>query len=204
MTDKTPPVDYSKFSDKNHTPEQIKKVNEKLVHITGFSMKQLAGLRKRFDALDVGKKGYLLQSDFMEIRGLRINPVADRITRLFVAHGATNFETFVKTLAVFIPSKQVPPVGEKHAINSNMQKVKMLFRMYDVSHDKRINMEELNKMLRIMMGASISANTVSAIAYRTMLDTDTTGTNLINFKDFKKVLRPDDVGRRMTFNFNHW
>ena len=27
------------------------------------------------------------QSDFMEIRGLRINPVADRITRLFVAHG---------------------------------------------------------------------------------------------------------------------
>ena len=43
------------------------------------------------------------------------------------AFRATNFETFVKTLAVFIPSKQVPPVGEKHAINSNMQKVKSEF-----------------------------------------------------------------------------
>lgn len=27
------------------------------------------------------------QSDFMEIRGLRINPVADRIIKLFIAHG---------------------------------------------------------------------------------------------------------------------
>merc|ERR1712183_685598 len=181
MTEKNLPIDYSVFSNKNQTPDEIKKVNEKLVHLTGFSIKQLGSLRKRFDALDVGKKGYLMQSDFMSIHGLRINPVADRIIRLFTAHGATNFETFVKTLAVFIPSKKIPPVGEKHAINSEMAKVKMLFRMYDISHDKRINMEELNKMLRIM------------------LDTDTTGTNLINFKDFKKVLRPDDVGRRMTF-----
>ena len=30
-----PPIDYSIFSDKNYTPEQISRVNDKLLHITG-------------------------------------------------------------------------------------------------------------------------------------------------------------------------
>jgi Ca2+-binding EF-hand superfamily protein len=87
---------------------------------TAVSQHELEGLYKRFRSLDRGRKGYISAEEFLAIPELSINPLAQRLVRLFEA---VNYKEFVKLLAPFSPRA---PRDEK---------VAAMFRVYDVDGD---------------------------------------------------------------------
>lgn len=194
------------FKPRQLSPNEEAEEYKAILHETGFEAHTVERLRLRFKELDSAKKGYLTTEDFNRIGGLKVNPIGDRLIALFTRNqGGCEFNQFVRTLAVFLNPYVIPPVGERHAGNSNLMKIKTLFRMYDSSGDKQIGMKELNHMLRSMVGSKIGEDTITAIAYRTMIDTNTITKDLeIQFKDFKRMLQPEDVGARMTYGFHYW
>lgn len=81
---------------------------------------EVESLYKRFRALDRGRKGYISADEFLNIPELSINPVAQRLVRLFEC---VNFRDFAKLLAAF------------SARASREDKLAFMFSMYDVDGD---------------------------------------------------------------------
>lgn len=75
---------------------------------------------RRFLALDRGSKGYITSDEFLSIPELSINPIAQRLVRLF---HCVNFKEFVKLLSSFSDRA------------TRDQKIESIFYVYDVDGD---------------------------------------------------------------------
>lgn len=62
------------------------------------TQQEVEALYSRFRALDRGRKGYITADEFLAIPELSINPLAQRLARLFES---VNFKEFVRLLAPF-------------------------------------------------------------------------------------------------------
>jgi serine/threonine-protein phosphatase 2B regulatory subunit len=81
---------------------------------------ELEALYKRFRSLDRGRKGYITAEEFLSIPELSINPLAQRLVRVF---DSVNYKQFVKLLSAF----------SKHATKD--AKLEFMFHVYDVDGD---------------------------------------------------------------------
>jgi hypothetical protein len=81
---------------------------------------QIEVLYRRFRSLDRARKGFISAEEFLGIPELSINPLAQRLVRMFES---VNFREFVKVLSAFSPKA------------SRADKITFMFQVYDVDGD---------------------------------------------------------------------
>lgn len=189
-------------------PQQINQLSEE----TGFTKNQIIRLYSRFQSMDRDNDGVLKREDFLRIPELVINPLGDRIVHAFFrqknsdesdvdAHEEldeeVDFRKFVQVLAVFRPLKS----NTKPVLNSNVDKLRFAFQMYDLDDDDKMTKEELLSVLRELVGEHIQEDQLQNIAQRTIEENDLDQDGVISFNEFCTALKETDVTERMSLRF---
>ena len=188
-----------------------------LVSETGFTPNQIHRLYTRFCRMDKHGMGMITAEDFMSIPELAINPLVERIIKVFdnSEEGSggvgiapsVDFGQFVKTLAVFLPIRRHhPPHRTREEIDrieaqAKEAKLAFVFSLYDTRADGVIDGEELYTVLKMMVTDGITEAQLSFIVDQTMQEADTDGDGNISFDEFRKVLEHTDLDSRMTIAF---
>uniref|UniRef100_A0A7S3QKT9 EF-hand domain-containing protein n=1 Tax=Dunaliella tertiolecta TaxID=3047 RepID=A0A7S3QKT9_DUNTE len=155
---------------------------EELIHYSRgvFNQAELGGLYKRFRALDRGRKGYLSGEEFLLIPELSINPLAQRIVRMFEA---VNFKEFVRLLSAF----------SIRAERDN--RLAFMFAVYDVDGDGLIGREDMALMLRQLAGSSLSEEDLGDIVTKAFQEAGPAALARggLDFEDFQAALADVDL-----------
>ena len=173
---------------------------QKMSSETGFNPSQIKRLYNRFHSLDKRDLGFLSKDDLLLIPELHVNPLHDRIIEVLIedhgSDGKLNFCQFVRVFATFRRGKT-----DLNASNTKTNKLKFLFRMYDRDKDGRINKQELMEVLKMLVGPSISEETLNNIADKTIAELASDGDNSITFKEFCNTLEKIDLDETMSMKF---
>lgn len=172
---------------------------------TGFASQQIIRLYNRFESLDKDSDGILSAEDFLKLPELAVNPLCHRIIHQFCSEegggvGGTdgvNFRQFIRTLARFRPVKS----KEEDALNSRQEKLKFVFKMYDVDDDGVITKEELLAILHAMIPSHITDEQLSNIADCTITEADEDKDDVITFEEYTKIMEKVDIEQRMSIRF---
>jgi len=106
-----------------------------------FTSAEIQTLYKRFQQLDKKHKGYISEDELLNIPELAINPLAPRIVQLFVN---VNFKEFCRLLSLL----------SKNA--NEKSKISFMFRVYDVDADGIVSRNDLEIILRQLVGSTLS------------------------------------------------
>lgn len=120
-----------------------------------FNQAEIESLYKRFRSLDRGRKGYISADEFLAIPELSINPVAQRLVRLFEC---CNFKDFAKLLAALSPRA------------TRDDKLAYMFMVYDIDGDGAISRDDMGIMLKQLAGSSLSEDDLQDIISRVLRD----------------------------------
>mmetsp|Transcript_42136 Transcript_42136/g.51162 ORF Transcript_42136/g.51162 Transcript_42136/m.51162 type:complete len:173 (+) Transcript_42136:211-729(+) len=143
---------------------------DEVISYTGekFNREEVLSLYHRFRQLDKGHKGYLSREELLNtVPELSLNPLATRLAWCFEN---VNFKEFVKLLAAF------SSVADKE------DKLRFIYMIFDVDGDGLVSREDLEHMVRVLCGTSLSEEEVNAVLDQT-LQNDTK----ISFDRFQKV-----------------
>jgi len=151
-----------------------------------LSQDEVKRLYIRFQKLDRSQSGALQGDDLLMIPELAMNPLQPRLLALFEN---VNFHQFVTNLGAFSPT--APPTA----------KAEFAFRIYDVDGDGFISEDDLNKVLRMLVGNNIPEDTLRAIVSKVITDADTDGDGKIARHEFTETLNLADIAKRLTVSF---
>ncbi|KAF8055750.1 CNB1 [Scenedesmus sp. PABB004] len=142
-----------------------------------WSQPEVESLYKRFRSLDRGRKGYISAEELMGIPELSINPLAQRLVRQFES---VNFLDFARLLAAF---------SDRAAYED---KVRFIFRAYDVDGDGLVTRDDLQIMLRQLAGSSLSDDDIGGLVSRALAEAGSPGG--LTLQAFRDTLAPADLG----------
>merc|ERR1712189_108836 len=158
-------------SDMGNSIDKVpKEESDEITKKTGFTNPQIQKIHERFVQLDKGDKGYLSRNDLHAIPEFAINPLAERIVDIFMPATVNNkcdFRQFCRILAHFQPT--LPDTPDKMP-NSSVNKVKLVFHLFDSNHGGTISKTEVLDVLRYMVGTNIGGDNLSQIAERVMVE----------------------------------
>ena len=118
-----------------------------------FTSAEIQTLYKRFQQLDKKHKGYISEDELLNIPELAINPLAPRIVQLFVN---VNFKEFCRLLSLL----------SKNA--NEKSKILFMFRVYDVDADGIVSRNDLEIILRQLVGSTLSEEKIDALVQKAM------------------------------------
>jgi len=118
-----------------------------------FTSSEIQTLYKRFQQLDKRQKGYISEDELLNIPELAINPLAPRIVQLFVN---VNFKEFCRLLS-FLSNKSM-----------DEEKVKFMFKVYDVDADGIVSRNDLEIILRQLVGSTLSEDKIDGLVQKAM------------------------------------
>ena len=118
-----------------------------------FTSAEIQTLYKRFQQLDKKHKGYISEDELLNIPELAINPLAPRIVQLFVN---VNFKEFCRLLSLL----------SKNA--NEKSKISFMFRVYDVDADGIVSRNDLEIILRQLVGSTLSEEKIDALVQKAM------------------------------------
>ncbi|KAI8900411.1 hypothetical protein BC833DRAFT_276272 [Globomyces pollinis-pini] len=143
---------------------------------------EIRKLRKRFELLDKQNLGFLTLKDLQTLPELAVNPLANRITTVFLNDRQyLTFRDFVIALSPF--SKTA-----KRDI-----KLEFAFKVYDVDQDGKISYDDLFLMLKTMVGNSLNDSQIVNVVEQTLLDADSNQDGAISFDEFKRNLYDSEL-----------
>lgn len=145
-----------------------------------WSQPEVIALYKRFRSLDRGRKGYISAEELMAIPELSINPLAQRLVRQFES---VNFVDFARLLAAF--SDRAP----------YDDKIKFIFKVYDVDGDGLVTRDDMQIMLRQLAGSSLNDDDINCLVSRALQEADSP--QGLTLQAFRNTLRPKDLGNMM-------
>ena len=177
---------------------QSDKISE-LSSETGFKAREIQHLFVRFNQLDEEGKGYLTRADFLRIPELTINPIGDRIVHSFFRESnseTVNFRYFLRVLARFRNMN-----GNSSSLSSKEEKLRFIFRLYDLDDDNCISSEELLDILMSMTSGSLAESEVRGIVQQSISEADTNGDNQIGFQEFYTVMAEEHIAEKMCIQY---
>eukprot|EP00878_Enallax_costatus_P004891 GHUV01005146.1.p1 GENE.GHUV01005146.1~~GHUV01005146.1.p1 ORF type:complete len:179 (+),score=35.46 GHUV01005146.1:738-1274(+) len=142
-----------------------------------WTQPEVEALYKRFRSLDRGRKGYISTEELMAIPELSINPLAQRLVRQFES---VNFVDFARLLAAF---SDRAPYDEK---------VKFIFKVYDVDGDGLVTRDDMQIMLRQLAGSSLTDDDINCLVIRALQEA--ASPEGLTLKAFRDTLSPKDLG----------
>jgi len=151
-------------------------VNE-LTQISHFTAREIQALFERFTSLDRNKDGLLSAAELSLIPELSMSPMCSRVIGLFDQDSSDqiNFSRFVQTLSWFHPRA------------SPTEKLKVVFKCYDIDQDSYISEADLFHVLKMLVGPNIEDSKLKKIVQRTLADSGATDGKL-DFATFAKAL----------------
>ncbi|KYQ90431.1 calcium-binding EF-hand domain-containing protein [Tieghemostelium lacteum] len=160
---------------------------EEVQTVSVFSQREIKKLYKRFKRLDKEEKGSIDIEDFNQIPELSMNPILPRIISIFDVNrnGQLNFKQFIQTLSNFHPN------ADKH------DKIKLLFKVYDINNDGYITKDEIQKVLTMMVGKALTNEQILEIVEETLTEADVNGKGKLDFNDFENSIEKGGVGENM-------
>ncbi|KAF2074644.1 hypothetical protein CYY_004039 [Polysphondylium violaceum] len=160
---------------------------EEIQDVSVFSQREIKKLYKRFKRLDKEEKGSINVEDFNQIPELSMNPLLPRIISLFDSNrdGQVNFKQFAKTLSCFHPN------ADQH------DKIKTLFKIYDINNDGFVTRDEIEKILKMMVGSNLTKEQISDIVDETLNEADIHNKGKLDYDDFFKSIEKIGCGQNM-------
>ena len=86
--------------------------------------------------------------------------------------------------------------------NSRKQKLYFMFKIYDVDNDDRISLEDLKKILKMMVGSYISESKLTDMAVRTLSSADKNCNGYIDFDEFCTAFLHRDIDESLRVKFS--
>ncbi|CAF0895343.1 unnamed protein product [Rotaria sordida] len=170
-----------------------------------------------------GYKGYLDADDLGRVRKFDENPIASRLIKVifddFGSNGKLTFPQFVDFMSTFAQRKRI---GHNHDRRSSIQttttttktdlesikyssddsertrKIKFLFSMYDVDRNGRLSKEDIQEILKMMVG-KINDDEASIIAEKVIGEfTEDQPNTTVTLENFEKTLHTLDFNDKMS------
>ena len=156
-----------------------------------FSPQEINKLYKRFKKLDLQNTGELRPEDFQDIPALAQNPLISRIIAIFDKNktGRISFVEFIKGLEVL-------SVGA-----SEEEKLRFMFKIYDVDEDGFISPTDLSKVLRLMVGLNLTEQQLAQLVDRTIQKGDEDRDGRISYIEFCKMVKNLDIVKKLTLTY---
>ena len=141
---------------------------------------EITRLHKRFTKLDKNQSGALDIGELMSIPGISGNPLVHRVLDVFDSDGGgdVDFKEFILGLGAF--SNPNLPAEEK---------LKLIFRVYDIDRDGFIANGELFLVLKMMVGSNLSDVQLQQIVDKTIRDADLDGDGRVSFDEFLHAVK---------------
>ncbi|KAL0229457.1 hypothetical protein GEMRC1_014074 [Eukaryota sp. GEM-RC1] len=164
---------------------------EELTTLSKFNAKEIKRLYKRFRRLDTDSDGSLTRDEFLALPELATNPLKDRVLVLFGVDVQDNitFKSFISTLNLFSAK------ADKH------EKLKAAFQIYDVDADGIISDNDLTKIVKMLVGETLSDTQIEQVVSKTIAESDTDGDGALSFEEFAKCMSSTDLEMKMSIRF---
>eukprot|EP00245_Coleochaete_scutata_P005456 TRINITY_DN19013_c0_g1_i1.p1 TRINITY_DN19013_c0_g1~~TRINITY_DN19013_c0_g1_i1.p1 ORF type:complete len:176 (+),score=41.49 TRINITY_DN19013_c0_g1_i1:68-595(+) len=143
-----------------------------------FSQREIVSLYERFCALDRNGKGYISGDEFMAVPEFALNPLSQRLLRLFEG---VNFKDFVAILSAFSTS------------GSADDKIKFIFRVYDSDGNGKVSRADILVVLRDLSGSFLTEEQRQQVVTRALEEAGFAQDCVLTLADFKKVLSHADL-----------
>ncbi|PKI83471.1 Calcineurin subunit B [Malassezia vespertilionis] len=155
---------------------------------TNFSAPEIQRLKKRFLKLDRDGSGSIDRDEFLSLPTIANNPLAQRLISIFDADGSgsVDFQEFVYGLSVF--SSQ----------GSREEKLRFVFKVYDIDRDGYISNGELFLVLKMMVGGNLKDQQLQQIVDKTIMEADKNGDGKLDFFEFLEMVNNTDVAKQLT------
>ncbi|ODV84731.1 hypothetical protein CANARDRAFT_28876 [[Candida] arabinofermentans NRRL YB-2248] len=157
---------------------------------TNFGSDEIDRLAKRFMKLDADNSGAIDKEEFLNIPGIGQNPLAKRVIDIFDTNrgGDIDFKEFVTGLSIFSSSGSVD------------DKLRFLFKVYDIDDDGYISNGELFLVLRMMVANSLTDVQLQQLVDRTIMESDKDGDGKLSFEEFKLTIASTDVASKLSLD----
>lgn len=155
---------------------------------TTFGSDEIDRLAKRFMKMDTDNSGAIDKNEFLSIPGIAQNPLSRRVIDIFDENkgGDVDFKEFVTGLSVF------------SSASNKEDKLKFLFKIYDIDNDGYISNGELYLVLSLMVKDSLTDVQLQQLVDRTIVEADEDGDGKLSFEEFRKVLESNgDVTKQL-------
>jgi serine/threonine-protein phosphatase 2B regulatory subunit len=156
---------------------------EEIARQSNLTQTEIKRLYKRFQKLDRNQSGTLEADELMMIPELAMNPLVPRIVAVF---DSVNFRQFVNNLGVFGPNGSVE------------DKIEFAFRIYDVDGDGFVSEDDLEAVLKMMVGDNIVDDSLHRVIRQVFSDADKDGDGLISREEFTAAVDVADIANRLT------
>ena len=149
---------------------------------------EITRLYKRFLKLDKDGSGSLERDEFLAIPQIASNPLAQRLLAVFDNDGSgdVDFKEFLIGLSAFSAK------GKKE------DKLKFVFKVYDMDRDGFISNGELFLVLKMMVGNNLKDSQLQQIVDKTIMEADLDMDGKVSFDEFTKMVESTDIARQMT------
>ncbi|KAJ1940024.1 calcineurin regulatory beta sub-unit [Linderina pennispora] len=163
---------------------------EDLVGSTNFTAEEIQRLHKRFSKLDRDNSGTIDKDEFFSIPQLANNPLSSRLIDIFDTDGGgdVDFKEFITGLSTF-SSK-----GREE------EKLRFMFKIYDMDRDGYISNGELFLVLKMMVGNNLTPQQLQQIVDKTIMEADKNGDGKIDFDEFRRFVARTDVANQLTID----
>lgn len=159
---------------------------EEISRQANLSQMEVKRLYKRFQKLDRTQSGMLDADELLMIPELAMNPLHPRLLTVFEN---VNFRQFVNNISAFSPS------------GPQDKKIDFAFRVYDVDADGFISTNDLESVLRMLVGEHIPVDTLGEVVSRVIKEADTDGDGRISRSEFTSAVDVVDLANRLTVSF---
>ncbi|CAF1146817.1 unnamed protein product [Rotaria sp. Silwood1] len=171
-----------------------------------------------------GYKGYLDADDLGRLRKFDENPIASRLIKVifddFGSNGKLTFSQFVHFMSTFAQRKRTGHHQERHSSiqtimattrktdlesikysphdSERTRKIKFIFSMYDVDRNGRLSKEDVQDILKMMVG-KINDDEASIIAEKIIGEfTEDQPNTTVTLENFEKTLQTLDFNDKMS------
>lgn len=158
---------------------------------TNFGSEEIDRLAKRFMKMDADNNGAIDKNEFLSIPGISQNPLSRRVIEIFDENrgGDIDFKEFVKGLSIF--SSTTDPDD----------KLRFLFKVYDIDNDGYISNGELYLVLRLMVANSLTEVQLQQLVDRTIVEADQDGDGKLSFEEFKRIIQSSsDITQKLSLS----
>jgi len=154
---------------------------------------EIRRLEIRFRKLDTNGSGTLSPEEITSLPQLDKNPLVKRVMDTFDTNGngEIDFQEFIQGLSIFSAKSGL----------SKEEKLKFAFKIYDMDSDGYLSNTDLVKALKMMVGSNLRDAQLQQVVDKVFQWNNKDCAELIDFKDFCKIIGSTDVHSSLSFEF---
>jgi len=158
-----------------------------------FDAEEIRRLEKRFRKLDTNGSGSLTPDELMSLPTLKQNPLVQRVVDTFDTdgNGEVDFNEFIQGLSIFSAKSG----------SSREEKLKFVFKIYDIDGDGFISNADLLKAVKIMVGRNLKETQLQQVVDKVFQWNGKECTDLITFDQFCVMVGNADSHHKLSFDF---